>query len=438
MRYLYFLFFLFFGICSHVAFAQSPPSCTGAVSGDINICGLPAGSDLGSKMSSCTADDPTRFLAQTSQCPSGPNKGVPVYRCFKSCTCPEGQKINQVGDPAVTECIPDEPSQSECPNGDCPPEEPPCPSGFPRVNGQCPVCVGGYNEDGTCADDDSGSSSSASSPPSSSPSSNPSSESPPPENPGGGDDGSSSSAGGGDDGSGGNPGGGTPGGGDGGSTGGGSASSASSTAGGTNGSSGSNNSWTPHSGYGNWIPISENSPCPNKYQDNQGQWWCAGGGSGEPNGAGQCDPTAANYLACITQDSNSGASSSACSPSSPDYLECSGKLENAQTDISGLADGFTEAIDEKEEELKTALTEDLDNFSAEGVGFKDEPGILRSALIALLPVSTSCNPPEFRFNGKTYELSCTYFNIFKETLGWFLAVLLAWNIWQMAIRPVDR
>lgn len=446
MRYLYFLFFLFFGLHSYMVFAQeggSTPSCTQAIT-NFNACGFWPGQGTGmlaAGFQSCA--NAGGYAVVDSQCaPDSPGKGGSGYVCYKECTCPEGQVLNTVIDNnghSPTTCI-DEPTGG-CPSGDCPPEDPPCPSGFPRVDGQCPICVNGYNENGTCADDESGSSSSASSPPSSSPSSTPSSESPPPENPGGGDDdGSSSSTGGGDDGNG-SPGtgGGTPGGGDGGNTGGGSASSASSTAGGAGGSSGSNNSWTPHAGYGNWIPISENSPCPNKYQDNTGQWWCAGGGgSGEIPGAGQCDPTSPNYMACITQDANSGASSSACSPSSPDYLECSGKLESAQGEITGHADSFIETIDEKTEEYKNALTEDLDNFSNEGVSFKDEPGILRSALTSLLPVSTSCNPPDIRWNGRNYELSCTYFDAFKQAVGWFLAILLAWNIYQLAIRPVDR
>lgn len=445
MRYLYFLFFVIFSFHSYLVFAQnhSPldPSqgCVVKTGYTANMNIQAQRNTLTTYTNTCMSRTDVNLVSQISYTGSNGNpvKSIECYACAIPCLPPDEH------DPATKTCLPPDtpPSQTECPDGDCPPEEPPCPSGFPRVDGQCPICVGGYNEDGTCADDESGSSSSASSPPSSSPSSTPSSESPPPENPGGGDDdGSSSSTGGGDDGNG-SPGtgGGTPGGGDGGNTGGGSASSASSTAGGAGGSSGSNNSWTPHAGFGNWIPISENSPCPNKYQDNTGQWWCAGGGgSGEIPGAGQCDPTSPNYMACITQDSNSGASSSACSPSSPDYLECSGKLESAQGEITGYADSFIETIDEKTEEYKNALTEDLDNFSNEGVSFKDEPGILRSALTSLLPVSTSCNPPDIRWNGRNYELSCTYFDAFKQAVGWFLAILLAWNIYQLAIRPVDR
>lgn len=64
------------------------------------------------------------------------------------------------------------------------------------------------------------------------------------------------------------------------------------------------------------CPIPANSTCPNKYEVN-GQWYCTsggdfcsggggssassstGGGSGSSVGAGQCDPTAKNYLECL-------------------------------------------------------------------------------------------------------------------------------------------
>lgn len=212
--------------------------------------------------------------------------------------------------------------------------------------------------------------------------------------------------------------------------------------GGSNSSSGSNNSWTPHSGYGNWIPISENSPCPNKYQDANGQWWCSAANTGTASSAaGQCDPTAKDYLACISQGagtaSSSGANSSACNPSSADYQQCLASSQ-AGTKMKELGDKFKEDTDKEMDKFKKAVDDDLSNFQRDGLTFKDEPSRLRSLLTSFLPVATACNPPPLKLFGRSYNLDCYYFNIFKQALGWLLAIITAFNIWQLATRPVDR
>jgi hypothetical protein len=148
------------------------------------------------------------------------------------------------------------------------------------------ACVVPGDFDGDCVPDDQQNSSANSSAPTSAPSSSPSSSGGDDD---GGDDGGNNNGGGGNNNGGNNSGGGG---------------SASSSA-----SSGSNSSWTPHAGYGNWIPVDANSTCPNKYQDQSGQWWCAGGNSNQFGSAssgaassysGECDPTSKSYFHCVT------------------------------------------------------------------------------------------------------------------------------------------
>ena len=97
-----------------------------------------------------------------------------------------------------------------------------------------------------------------------------------------------------------------------------------------------------------------------------------------------------------------------------------------------------EDIDSELGDFKDAYTDDIDAHVRDGVPFDNEPSAIKSILISFLPVSTSCNPPSLQIFGKNYELECDYFNIFKQALGWFLAIVTAYQIWQMAIRPVER
>lgn len=432
MRYLY-LFFIFF--LSPFSYAQEPPNPT---------CGSRSVQSGCTDMSKISGATLTYF---SNACYTRPGKhqafesgtnctgsGTTAVVCYSECTCPDGYYLNTIESGGVksSSCVPDVPSENpdECEFGDVyDPEtgtvtcnegsgnESSPPTSSAASSPQC-VVPGDYN--GDCIPDSEQGSSTAASTPTSTP------DSPPSSSPSSGDDEGNDGGGGGGGGEG-----------SGNNTGGGSGSAVASSA-----PSGSNSSWTPHSGYGGWLPVSENSPCPNKYQDNTGQWWCAAAGSGSgqntSQGAGQCDPTSKDYLACISLNQPSNSGSSVCSPSSPDYLDCSGKLANAESTITGLSQSFTETIDEKTEQYKTALTEDLDGFSRDGVPFKEDPGILKSALLSLLPVSTSCNPPDLKIMGRNYSLDCKYFNLFKQAFGWFLAVMTAWQIWHMAIRPVER
>jgi hypothetical protein len=350
-----------------------------------------------------------------------PSPGV-YDQLSKSCLiCPAGMKANTIINAGVssTSCIPDVPGEGEECDGEAKVYDPVsesmvCPGsgdGSSASSAQSsPMCVVPGDFNGDCiADEEQGSSAgnssaAASTPPTSSP-----------------DTGSSGSGGGGGGDDGGDDGGGP-------SNGGGSASSSA--------SAGSNSSHTPNSGYGNWIPVNANSNCPNKYQDASGQWWCSGSnspqqGSAASTAAGTCDPTATDYWACINSASNASAGS-AGSASSDDS-------ENELVDKGHeLIEGLEQDIDEQMDGYEQAYADDIDAFAHDGVPFADEPSFIKSVLVSFLPVSTACDPPTLIIFNEHYEVECTYFNIFKQALGWFLAIVTAFQIWQMAIRPVER
>lgn len=308
MHYLYLLVFIFLSVFSYSVSAAEPPHPEGCVSK--NFYGGNQ-STLNAVKASCAS------TASINLIKSWTDSNTPYVRCMtcsdpcfpgqiynsatKTCACPEGTNT-VTGAGGVPSCEPIEPTPSDCPDG--------APKVYDPSSGQmvCPVSEGGsssqassfclvpgdYNND-CIPDDEQGSSSGNSSVPTSTPASTPNTSNPTASSPstGGGGGG-----GGGDDGSG--------------NSGGGSASAAAS-------SSGSNNSWTPHSGYGNWIPVGANSTCPNKYQDQSGQWWCSGANSNQFGSAasqmaisGECDYTSKTYFTCIT----SGAGSNTSTPPS--------------------------------------------------------------------------------------------------------------------------
>lgn len=313
MRYLYLLFFCFLSLHSYFVFANEPPHPDGC--SQVTFYGG-AQATVNAYKASCSSNTTVNLIkaytiSGTSyvRCMSCSNpcfEGQVYDSATKSCSCPAGTISNTsiIGGKTTISCLPDEPPPPEqCPDGSTKPLEgecpAACPSGKPRVNGQCLICPE-YNADGTCV----------------APSSEPASSAPnssSPDTGSSGSAGSAGSAGGGDDG-GGTPGGGGDGSGSGGNNGGaGSASAASASS-----ASGTNNSWNPYSGYGNWIPVAADSNCPNKYKDMSGQWWCAGGASNTSSGntgsagsaasaaALECDSTSSDYFSCINQKSVGG------------------------------------------------------------------------------------------------------------------------------------
>lgn len=383
MRYIYLLLFLVLALHSHLVFSQYVPVCHDTAYSSNHCNNVLVPSVVAPSFGYCEAHPSVTGYYKFCRVPKCPSPLINSPTAPTTCVCPAGQaeytldaitgaktcgpicvspqiaNIVTSGGSTTVSCIdppdegggddPDLPcDESEkvfdpvtstmvCPgSGDEPPEE--CPSGFPPVNGECPVCIGGQNPDGTCQDDSP--SSTPTSQPTSPPSSIPNTSSPNTSSPstGGGDDNPDNP----DTGAGGNNGGSN--------TGGGSASSAASSSPSSTGSNSSASSgecdprsktyfscitsqkitpeegdipWVPNSGYGNWIPVAEDSPCPNKYRDAEGQWWCSGGGgatggstgSAASGGAGssasgKCDPTAENYLACISGQVSSNGSSS--------------------------------------------------------------------------------------------------------------------------------
>ncbi len=325
MRYLYSLFFLVFSLHSNFVFSQAVPNCTNPY----NLGCLDA-QTVGPNASWCQGQSPDKFLLDKGQmgCPANHN----YYACvvMSNCSCPQGQKFNvtEVLGVKKGECIPDEPpAPEECisPNvknlqsGECEPKTectypqlydfysnsctnnpPNCAQGCkpnPLEPGAClctnePNCPDGWalGATGTTCVPSTNSSTPTSTPtstPASQPSQNSSTPSATSSSPdtSGGDDGSGGSGGGGDDGN---------------NTGGGAGSSSGTTSSSPSSAGGGGGSGT------NWIPVNSDSDCPNKFQDTNGQWWCMGSGGVSSQGAGNCDPTAHDYLSCISRENEGG------------------------------------------------------------------------------------------------------------------------------------
>lgn len=311
---------------STLSFAQpmSYPSCVGTQGYERTSCAeltcsngnecvavRPTYNNLGTIYqcrSQCTCKDGKQLINNVCQCPSGTSWHA--YQagggtCMPD-SCPDGQipnTINTTSGGNVTTCI-DDPETStppeDCPGGevyDPITDSNVCPGSEGSSSSSSNSCVVPGDFNGDCVPDDQQNSSANNSTPTSSPSN--------------GSSGSAASTGGGGDDGGGDNGGG--GGGDdvgGGNNGGGSAGSASSAF--------NPNSWNPYSGYGNWIPIKSDSPCPNKYIDVSGQWWCAGNGTF--NGSAS---SAASNNSNSSGSNSSGSNSSGSSSSCPSKPQCS-------------------------------------------------------------------------------------------------------------------
>lgn len=147
MRYLYLLIFIFLSFFSSVLLAtESPnPSCE-----SIRKRAFCATADCGSWANWCLDDPASHFFYEESF-----DHGN-TFNCSSSCVCPDGWKLNVVinGGVKSSSCVPDEPTPELCENGLPAPAgqscNDQCPSGMPKVNGECPVCPMGFNPDGTC------------------------------------------------------------------------------------------------------------------------------------------------------------------------------------------------------------------------------------------------------------------------------------------------
>ena len=418
----YFLCFFFLFLYSYSVFAEDPPQpiCPEFI---VISCLSPGYESTFSN--TCLSADPKNaiFSVDNSVCYK-PQFGDREQRmeCRGQCSCPPGSSFHSGFNISTQKmesgCVPDLPPSggSDCDELDmvydpvsgsmvCPA------SGDSSSSPSSSSCLVPGDFNGDCVPDNEQGSSAAASVPAPPPTSG-SNTSSPSTGGGGGDSGDTPSTGGG----------GGSGGGSGGASG-----SASNT------SSGSNSSWTPNSGYGNWIPVPENSNCPNKYKDNAGQWWCSGSTNqgSAASASGACDPTSTNYWSCI----NSGSAGSAGSSGSTSSDNSEGRLSEKSDE---LIQGLKEDVDTELDNFEKAYSDDIDAFTRDGVPFDSQPSAIKSILISFLPVSTSCNPPKLEMFGESFELDCYYFDIFKQVFGWFLTIVTAFQIWQMAIRPVER
>lgn len=525
MRYLYFFFFFFLSLHSYFVFAQDAPLpvCTGLVSSP-NACGFnpTAGAPiLADRVSTCL-NNGHKLIADGVCADNTHGRGTQKYKCYNSCECPPPSSVYIDPVTQAMSCEPPPPDE-QCPDGSTKPPEGECPilcpSGFPPVNGQCPVCPNGHNPDGSCSDgcpagqikqgEINGNPvciGTCSDPNTSwgvvngvegchGPGTDPTC-------PNGGSygyvngvpgcygtgsgDGSGDGSGGGGSSSGGGDGSGGSGGSSGSGSGSGGDGGAGPGSGGGGGSgTGSNNDMGSSYDEAESCPVGMIKSGNKCVSDGRGD--CIVGyhelvisrdpylficvaddpppsssspsASSQPSSQASSAPSSQSASAASASAASGGATGSSgsgsggggggsgdgdsgageCDPTAADYFKCSGMLEElGGDDLESMNQSIDDTNTKSLQDYEKLLKDDLDNFERDGVPFSDEPSVLKNLLQSFLPVSSACNPPTLNILGRSYTLECTYFDTFKAAFGWFLAVLTAFQIWQLAIRPVER
>lgn len=353
MRYLFYFLFLF----SQFLFAESPsPSCTNF---GTRVCYNNANACINNNQDTPGVNWHWETLS-TQGCSVG---ATTAGRCNSGCTCPPGFKYNVTVNAGVKSsgCVPDEPTPVNCENGLPPPpgqsceDVDPCPVGQVFYEGFCrdgsdspddcgstyttaiyvdgayvcsnsPGCgngtapsvyttaAGSWN---VCGGDGNGSGSSSGSEPGAGSGSN-----------------TSSGSGSGDSDSGGDPG-------SGGGSGGGSGSGNNTAGGSTSSVSGGG------SGGGSGVPVSSASNS------------SASGAASSGSGAGNCDPTAHDYLSCISRDHNPGEGNSDAGDFSPGGNKGSFDGEAAQTRKQELEQQIKDQMQLIRDEIKNEIGGDV-------------------------------------------------------------------------------
>lgn len=530
MRYLSLLFFIFLLLQSHIVFSQSHPPldpAQGCSQWHSYSGAQPAfQTTYNSAKNQCLSSATVNLISEIEYTVASGStiKSIRCYNCTDPCPAPS------VYDPFTKKCTKQFCQDgSPMPIGGCGDEggggDELCPSGYPKVNGQCPVCPGGFNSDGTCID----------------PTSCPAGQikqgeingtaickkecSDPnqswgfvngvegcygsPTCPNGGSYGTVNGVPGCYGGDGGGSGSGSSSGGAGGSSGGagGSSGGAGGSSGGAGGSSGGSGGDGGSGGNGGGGAGGGGGGSNNDIgSDFGGAEACPAGKIKQgtkcvSDGRGDCtigyhelvvsrdpylficvkdDPPPASSAASSQPSSNSSQASSSpssqsasaasasagsggsgssagggggggggngdtgagdCDPTGADYFKCAGLLEELKNDdLQEMYQGIDDTNSDSLQDYEKLLTDDLQDFDESGgVSFApNETNQLKSLMSSFLPVATACNPPTLNILGKNYQLDCTYFDAFKLAFGWFLAVLTAFQIWQMAIRPVER
>ena len=173
------------------------------------------------------------------------------------------------------------------------------------------------------------------------------------------------------------------------------------------------------------------------------------GGDGDSDGEGDCDPDTED----CSDGSASGGESCDQAPqcdADADPVGCSILQQNwlarcgmSSEDINSLTKGVGDAGDKALDEAVETLTEDLEQFANEGVGFADQPDELEGPLSGLLPEPKGCTPVTLDVPGPmgtnySAQLDCEHFNTFKQYFGYFLAVMTGVYVWSIAMRPIPQ
>ena len=137
----------------------------------------------------------------------------------------------------------------------------------------------------------------------------------------------------------------------------------------------SSSSW--YSDHNGETPIAENDPCPNKYQDNQGQWWCVNDTSGQgSSAASQSSESAVAWTDCDQRP--------VCDDGS---TACAQLYQEWQTRCAGVAQWDQHQFDQPDDKNDITFAKSLERFKAEIQGSVVVTGITKFFSVQL---SGSC------------------------------------------------
>ena len=123
-----------------------------------------------------------------------------------------------------------------------------------------------------------------------------------------------------------------------------------------------------------------------------------------------------------------------CDPTSADYAECIGQVENLETDPAGQLKSDADATATG---LLDQFETDYTSFINGDASLGSDPGFLQSAIETILPGSSSCSVTSVNFGVYTLTIDCAHINEFKSIFGWFLYLTTAIYIFYIAISPTE-
>jgi hypothetical protein len=184
-------------------------------------------------------------------------------------------------------------------------------------------------------------------------------------------------------------------------------------------------------GVGNCVITHAPATCPNSYKVSTVTFCITGGNSGSGSSSGNSGGAGGS--------SGSAASQGECDPTSKSYDECMGRNKTPDaTQTAKIKSDFETSTNKLLDDYQKARLDDINDFSRDGISFKEAPNSLKSAIAAHFPTPSACQSLTLNFMGHAYQLNCEYFEKFKVIFAWALSFFTIIYCWYLAIKPVEQ